>query len=220
VQFRIREQGGDWSYPHDWFGEYLSGQDFSKNVYVLTPGVIYEFQAGARNHGGKTWGETMQFITGPPVLSTCSGWSAGVQPNIGDLDTTFMFCVHYADPDGANPTVAKVVINGQPCDMTGGGNDTEYTAELLGSAFGYGTHGYYFYFEDAHGLAARLPADGEWAFLVTESGPCVGYPYAQLPRGQDGFGWSVAIDGEHAFVGTEYGPYMSAGGQNGPVMGR
>ncbi|RLF37088.1 MAG: hypothetical protein DRN08_00130, partial [Thermoplasmata archaeon] len=107
----------------------------------------------------------------PPVLSTFDGWPDGVDPNEGSVGDSFTFRVHYFDPDGFDPVVRNVVVDGTPYVMDGSGGDADYVLVMQGGDFGLGSHSYYFYFEDPHGGSARLPVSGYWEFTVTENYP-------------------------------------------------
>jgi hypothetical protein len=102
----------------------------------------------------------------PPTLS--NGY---VSPSSGDTSTTFSYYVTYSDPEGDIPTTKYVYIDGSPYTMTKISGDY-----VSGAVFRYsttlsaGSHNYYFYFEDGHGHAVRLPTSG------TYSGPSVSPP--------------------------------------------
>jgi len=106
------------------------------------------------------------YINNPPVLS--NGY---VTPSSGDTSTVFDYYVTYADPDGDSPTLKYVYIDGSPYTMVKISGDY-----VSGAAFKYsttlsaGSHNYYFYFDDGHGHAVRLPTTG------TYSGPNVSPP--------------------------------------------
>jgi len=161
------------------------------------------FESDESNNWGQVWTVTLGGTNEPPVLSTCAGWSEGVDPRQGDLLTEFTFCVQYADPEGTPALVAQVVIDGQPYDMTPG-DESGYQLARVGADLGSGTHDYYFYFEDGCGATASLPADGRWQFTVVA--PCDPQELAELFApdyvASAGFGWSVALDSDTAVIGA------------------
>ena len=62
IRFRYRKKGAtDWIYPSDWSGSYGTGESFSELVGPLKSAEVYQFQAGAKNIGGTTWGNTYEF---------------------------------------------------------------------------------------------------------------------------------------------------------------
>jgi len=79
IRFRIRESGGSWWYVSGWHGSYTSGMAFSEQVNGLDEGVIYEFQAGAKNSAGEDWGSIKQFTTAQPpsIISVESYYADG-----------------------------------------------------------------------------------------------------------------------------------------------
>jgi thiol-disulfide isomerase/thioredoxin len=99
-------------------------------------------------------------IVDPPTSAPTLALGS-VEPQGADVLTELTFSVVYTDGEGDPPTVAHVVIDGVPYDMTGHGTDYR-----LGVTFTYSTvlpageHEYHFSFGDGiHG--ARLPAQDE-----------------------------------------------------------
>ena len=72
VRFKIRESGSDWWFPSDWSGSHHTDEEFSEVINNLESGIIYEFQAGARNEFSETiWGEILSFQTSSPGVPSC-----------------------------------------------------------------------------------------------------------------------------------------------------
>ncbi|MGA1793604.1 MAG: hypothetical protein ACMUHM_06605 [Thermoplasmatota archaeon] len=120
--------------------------------------------SGAVRTDPSTWG----------TMSSSDYWSEGVplnhppllengmvDPVSGFTDEEFTYAVEYTDEDDDAPTVAQVVIDGTPHDMTTG--DTTYTD---GSLFTYNTylnddpHEFHFLFNDGK-EEVRYPETGE-----------------------------------------------------------
>mgnify|MGYP006290074237 CR=1 FL=1 len=69
----------------------------------------------------------------------------------GNLDDTFIFSVHYLDPDADDPAVKNLVIDGKERELIGSGSNSDYSLSLQGSDIGKGSHSFYFHFEDGYG---------------------------------------------------------------------
>jgi len=109
-----------------------------------------------------------------PILDHYDSWTDGIDPNSGDVSTTFDFKVHYFDEDGDSPSVKQVFIDGTPYVMSGSGSDDDYSYSASG--FSDGSHSYYFYFEDGNGGSDQLPSSGSWSFTVdTNHNPQLSY---------------------------------------------
>ena len=83
-----------------------------------------------------------------------------VTPLTGSPTTTFIYSVHYNDPDGDIPTAKYVNIDGTDYTMSfkpGSGSASNGTYEYDKSDLPEGFHEYYFYFEDGHGCIMYYP---------------------------------------------------------------
>jgi len=120
------------------------------------------------NELSKPFGPSPPTENSPPTLS--DGY---VTPSSGDTSTIFYYYVTYTDPDDDMPTISYVYIDGSPCMMT--------ALKVCSVKFYYsttlseGSHNYYFYFDDGHGHAVRLPSSGVY------SGPVVSLPPENRP---------------------------------------
>jgi hypothetical protein len=192
------------SYSVPWPDEYpynCPGHTYYVAVMADDENDIFETNEG--NNWGQAWTVTLAGTNEPPVLSNYDGWPDGVDPDQGYLETTFTFRVHYYDPEGTPPLVAHVVIDGQPYDMTGGGNDSDYEVALTGADLGIGTHDYHFYFQDGCFATGSLPGSGEWQLTVIP--PCDPEELAEVASdGAPGasFGYSAALEGDTAVIGA------------------
>ena len=94
----------------------------------------------------------------PPELS--DGY---VEPASGDTSTDFYYYVAYFDPDGDEPSVKQVYIDGIAYTMRWHSSlDSWITYRYGPKNLPAGSHTYYFYFEDGRGGTARLPTSGSY----------------------------------------------------------
>jgi len=90
-----------------------------------------------------------------PVLS-----NGIVSPTSGSSSTTYVYTVHFLDPGGQAPAIAKVFIDDQGFTMSlysGSSNDGVYS---LSRSLGKGEHTFYFYFNDSSMNVVRFPLAG------------------------------------------------------------
>ena len=102
--------------------------------------------------------------------------NGNVTPTSGSTTTDFIFSVHFSDPGGQTPTLARVFIGDVSNTMTlagGSVNDGDYTfTKKLGKA----NHTFYFFFTDSSMNEVRFPESG------TLSGPSVGSNKPDKPK--------------------------------------
>ena len=98
ICFRYRESGEtNWTYPSDWHGSFSTNDTFSEEIDGLNKTTLYEFQAGAKNSIGETWGEIKNFTTATNQLPV----AIIVAPNSADKKTDIIFDgTNSYDPDG------------------------------------------------------------------------------------------------------------------------
>ena len=126
----------------------------------------------------------------PPILSTCEGWSDGVDPDFGLPGTEFTFKVHYSDEDGDNPAIKDLCIKNPSgkldCyTMHGSGSDSCYEYSIKFNTIG--TYKYYFFFTDGNGGSDTLPPGNPWEFQVIPN--C-----AEKPTWQEEQKWQFELD--------------------------
>ncbi len=96
-----------------------------------------------------------------PVLT-----NGGVDPESGDLSSTFTYTVDYYDGDADPPDTAYVYVDGAEHTMTlasGSADDGTYEYQTTGADLGAGNHVHYFSFTDGQGGSGRLPAVGGYS---------------------------------------------------------
>jgi len=94
----------------------------------------------------------------PPQLS--NGY---VDPPSGDTSTDFYYYVTYFDPDGDDPSVKQVYIDGTPYTMSWySGLNSHITYRYGPKKLSAVSHNYYFYFEDGRGGSDRRPDSGTY----------------------------------------------------------
>ncbi|RLC48311.1 MAG: hypothetical protein DRH70_01300, partial [Candidatus Coatesbacteria bacterium] len=84
-----------------------------------------------------------------------------ITPASGDTSDDYIYSVHYKDIDDQPPARANVVIDGVPHQMSlysDFDSDGTYRYTVAGDLIGYGSHIYYFDFEDTASGATMLPA--------------------------------------------------------------
>jgi parallel beta-helix repeat protein len=97
-------------------------------------------------------------VIGPNQLPQLS--NGYVDPPSGTPPTDFYYYITYFDPDGDNPSVRQVFIDGIAYTMDwyqGLNSHITYRFGPMNLSAG-GTHYYFFYFEDGRGGSARLPS--------------------------------------------------------------
>ncbi|HUT04597.1 MAG TPA: PQQ-binding-like beta-propeller repeat protein [bacterium] len=95
-------------------------------------------------------------VNNSPVLA-----DGTVTPEGGDTSDDYTYSVHYKDIDDQPPARANVVIDGVPHQMSlysDFDSDGTYRYTMAGELMGYGSHIYYFGFEDTASGATMLPA--------------------------------------------------------------
>ena len=124
--------------------------------------IIAEDQFGDQAPG-QVWSFTTREYHAP-ILSYYDGWQTGHQPDEGNQQDDFTFCIHYQDADEDSPIVKKVLFsNGKEFSMelfNGEAYNGDYKVVLKGSQIGGGTHTYWFWYEDIHD-DVRFPNPGE-----------------------------------------------------------
>jgi hypothetical protein len=83
-----------------------------------------------------------------------------VSPASGRPGEMYTFSAYYRDPDGDVPSVANVVIDGNPQPMTFFSGDPYSGDYRFATALPAGPHSFYCYFEDGRGGSARAPVAG------------------------------------------------------------
>lgn len=84
-----------------------------------------------------------------------------VSPDSGTILTLFTYSVHYKDPDGDDPSVRLVFVDGGPGrEMSLQNGDPANGTYEHQTTLAEGDHFYYFYFEDGNGGWARDPETG------------------------------------------------------------
>lgn len=101
-------------------------------------------------------------VNNSPVLTDGVVW-----PLKGATDDEYTYSVHYFDVDNHPPMQAEVVIDGISHDMSlysDFDSDGTYRLTIGGELIGFGSHIFYFDFEDTQGGRTMLPASGEEPF--------------------------------------------------------
>jgi len=106
-RYRCKECELPWAYPSDWQGSYNTNSIFQETITGLNPGVDYEYQSGAKNSGGETWGEILYFKTTANATNNPPNMPNNPQPANGatnvDFDINLIF-------NGGDPNPTDTVI--------------------------------------------------------------------------------------------------------------
>ncbi|MBN1592443.1 MAG: right-handed parallel beta-helix repeat-containing protein [Candidatus Coatesbacteria bacterium] len=149
------------------------------------------------------------FVNDPPVLS-----APNVDPKEGTTCRHYKYTVHYYDPEGSSPSVAKVILDGEyEHDMALDSGNAEDGTYSFRTTLDDGEHTYYFYFEDEYQNSAREPENEAYVEPdVTYDPQCDFYVHAIYGNDDNsGLSWDDAFASIQAGVdacifGTEDDP--------------
>lgn len=96
-----------------------------------------------------------------------------VIPPTGTPDTDYTFSVEFEDADGQAPSESTVFIDGQPYPMALAYGDPADGTYGCTRKLPSGNHRFFFWFSDAFGLPARLPASGDFSGPVVNTPPAI-----------------------------------------------
>ena len=130
-----------------------------------TYSYYFDFQEA---NGGSDREPVLWTKSGPSVTNRLPSLSNGyVNPSAGLVGKLLDFYVDYTDADGDVPSVATVNIDGAPYTMhleSGSGANGTYHYQTGFPDFG--SHNFYFYFEDGFGGNRRFPNSGTLSLRV------------------------------------------------------
>jgi formylglycine-generating enzyme required for sulfatase activity len=128
-------------------------------VRGLESGVEYHFALRAQDEAGHVAGLSNVAIASPAtgnVPPTLSG--GGVSPEVGEPGANFVFEVTYADPEGQNPSVAEIVLDGVVHAMTYvSGDPVEGALYRYQEVLELGSHEFFFRFQDGPNPPVSTP---------------------------------------------------------------
>ena len=96
-------------------------------------------------------------LSGPEVNTPPELSQGAVQPQVGDTETEFEFSVRYYDDDGDAPTEVRVVIDGEPFDMSLASREPFSGLYVYNCQLAEGSHSFFFFCQDGQGGLGRFP---------------------------------------------------------------
>ena len=141
--------------PYRWFWNFNDGttSNYQNPVHVFNEKGVYTIVLTVTDAFDQTSSQSIQITVknNDPILTNDRvEWTGD-----GSLKDTFMFSVHYIDPDMDTPSVKKIVIDNVERTLVGSGSNVDYKLVIPGSEIGRGEHSFYFYFEDGYGGVAQ-----------------------------------------------------------------
>ncbi len=136
---------------YSWYWEFGDGKTSTlqnpKHAYDSNGDYNVEFTVTDGFGQTDTYSFDVEVMNSRPILTKDKvEWTGN-----GDIDDSFIFSVHYLDPDSDEPSVKNLVIDGKERELIGSGSNSDYSLSLQGSSIGKGAHSFYFHFEDGYG---------------------------------------------------------------------